>query len=204
MTATLSPPSQTDVRRAAEHMRRLNPPTTKTAQDVDDWAKLRVALPTGEVLAGPNGMELRDGDEVYLPRGEAANLVKARHGAILGYTPMIPAPRAEVEGGLRTVIMLDTGEPSPYLERRPNRGEVVTLPATEARDYVEVELAIFAHASARAEVEAASAALVADAKTPESRRAASRALALAIRALVRSEKLERHYRDVCDDVDGVG
>jgi hypothetical protein len=71
-------------------------------------------------------------------------------------SPKAPAPAVE----LRTVVMLDDGEHSPYLGRRPRRQETIALPAEEARSYVHVDAAIFGQASVQLELEEACAAVM--------------------------------------------
>jgi hypothetical protein len=185
-------------RRTSEHMARLRPSLTKKPQRADDWVRVRVVLPDGKVIAGPAGMQLRDGDEVFLAREDAAPL--GRRMLVLGYTPAIPAPPPAVDGDLRTVIMLENGPHSAYLGRQARRGETATVPAEEARAFVRDGVAFFGQASARSELEESIVALVAGAKDAPARRDAAKQVAEAIRDIVNSQRIERRVADVCDGV----
>jgi hypothetical protein len=102
---------------------------------------------------------------------------------------------------LRTVVMLDDGEHSPYLGRRPRRQETIALPAEEARSYVHIDAAIFGQASVQAELEEACAAVMdAPPKDAAARRAAARYLGHTLKAFLMTARLERDdVGDVCGD-----
>jgi hypothetical protein len=132
-----------------------------------DLVKIRLTLD------GPGGVTAADGEvyfdgDVCLVTQEYARmyrLPKYSPFVILGYVPAPPAP--PVEGPALTVRFASMGSvPSDHLRRLPKPGEVIALPAAEARAYIDAGEATPDAASARCSLTAALLAL-ASVPTPD-------------------------------------
>jgi hypothetical protein len=120
-----------------------------------------MTLGRNRTIGGPGGRgPLADGEEVLLPREDAAYFVEGGLAVLLGWLPDPNADGKPIDGPALTVrIGLHRAGCSPYLGREPQPGELVTLPAAEARGYVRAGIATFDAASSRAELADALTAL---------------------------------------------
>jgi hypothetical protein len=139
----------------------IPPRPTDAPQSDTDLPLVRMTLGHRRTIGGPRGYgTLSDGDEVILPREDAAYFVEGGLAMLLGWLPDPNADGKPIDGPALTVhIGLHRADRSAHLGREPQPGELVTLPAAEARGYVRAGVATFDATSSRAELTDALTAL---------------------------------------------